>query len=125
MATAKGRNDPVRIFMRRVWIASLFAVVVLLSIGVWGIYQKDQESKELNVEAQSQLAGLVTREDQMNADIANLQTEEGKEAALREQYNMGAPGEQEVMIVEPASTTPVQASSTPFQAWLHNTFPWW
>lgn len=125
MATAKERRNPVRIFMQRVWIAFLFAMVVLLSLGVWDIYQKDQESNELNSEAQAQLAGLQMRADQMSQNIQTLQTEQGKEAAVREQYNMGEPGEQEIMIVEPASATPSVASSTPWQAWLRNTFPWW
>jgi cell division protein FtsB len=125
MATLRQRRDPVRIFMRRLMLAGLFLLVILAGSGVWGIYRKDQESIVLRQEAQSQLASLQSQETSLNASIAELQTERGKEAALRDEYSVGDPGEGVVMIVEPPSAAPVAATSSSFQSWVRTTFSWW
>lgn len=125
MATLKQRKDPVRIFMRRVALAGLFVLVLIAISGVWSIYRKDQESIALKEEAQAQLADLSTQQAQLTASIAELETERGKEAALRQEYSVGDPGEGMIMIVEPPAPAPAVATSTPFQNWVHNTFSWW
>jgi cell division protein FtsB len=125
MATLRQRRDPVRIFMRRLALLGLFILVIVAASGVWSIYRKDQESIVLKEQAQAQLADLSTQQAQLNASIAELQTERGKEAALRQQYSVGDPGEGMIMIVEPAAATPIATTTTPFQAWLHSAFSWW
>jgi cell division protein FtsB len=125
MATLRERKNPVRIFMRRLMLAGLFLLVVVAASGVWGIYRKDQESIVLRQQAQAQLADLSTQEGQLDASIAELQTERGKEAALRQQYSVGDPGEGVVMIVEPTAPAPVAATSSSFQTWVRATFSWW
>jgi cell division protein FtsB len=111
--------------MRRLMLVGLFILVIIAASGVWNIFQKDQQSIVLKRQAQAQLADLSTQQDQLNASIAELETERGKEAALRQQYSVGDPGEGMVMIVEPATSAPAVATSTSFQKWVHNTFSWW
>ncbi len=125
MATLREKRNPVRIFVRRLTLLGLFLLVVLAMSGVWGIYRKDQESVVLKEQALSQLAVVSAQQDQLKASIADLQTARGKEAALRQQYNMGNSGEGMVVIVEPPKPTPVAATSSSFQAWFSNAFPWW
>ncbi len=125
MATLRERRDPVRIFMRRLTLLGLFLLVVIAASGVWSIYNKDQESVVLKDEAQAQLADLSTQQAQLNASIADLETERGKEAALRQQYSVGDAGEGLIEIVEPTAPAPVAPTTTPFKAWLHSTFSWW
>lgn len=112
--------------MRRFMLAGLLALVVIAASGVWSIYQKERASAILKQEALSQLNDLSTEQSQLVASIGELQTERGKEAALREQYSMAAPGEGEVVIVEPASSTaPSAPTSTSFASWIKSALPWW
>ncbi len=125
MATLKERRDPVRIFGRRLMLLGLFFLVVVALSGVWGIYRKERESAVLKQEALAQLATLSAQQDQLTASIADLETERGKEAALRQEYNVGNAGEGMVIIVEPLKPATTTATSTSFETWLQDTFSWW
>lgn len=119
------RNEPVRLLGRRLLLAGLCALVVAGSFGVWGTYQKERESAALDAEAEAQAADLSQREAKLTSDIADLETNRGKEAALRQQYALAAQGESMVLIVDSSAQTPMTASTSAFVAWLHKTFPWW
>jgi len=121
----KQRGDPVRLLGRRALLLGLFALAILGIFGVWGTYQKDREAAALNAEAQAQAADLAQREQELKNNIANLETNRGKEAALRQQYALAAEGEGVIVIVDQATQTQPTASSSAFAEWLHKTFPWW
>jgi cell division protein FtsB len=125
MAVLRQRNEPVRLLGRRLLLLALGVLIVVALFGVWNVYQKDRESEALKKQAQVQLSDLAGREAQLNADIATLQTDRGKEAALRQEYALAAKGEGLIVIVDPASGTPIEATSSAFVQWLHKTFPWW
>jgi hypothetical protein len=125
MVTLRERRNPTRIFMRRMTLAGLFVLLILAMSGVWGIYTKDRESIVLKEQALSQLADISIQQTQLTASIAELETARGKEAALRQQYSVGSPGEGMVMIVEPPAPAPVATTTTPFQKWIHSAFSWW
>lgn len=118
------RNDPVRLLGRRILLLVLFVGVIFGSIGVWNAYRKERESATLRDEAQRQLSDLSKRQDQLHTDIANLQTDRGKEAILRQQYALASKGEDVIVIVDQAQAEP-QATSSAFADWFHHTFPWW
>ena len=120
------RNDPVRLFWKRLAILALFGLVVAAAFGVWNSYQKERESAELRDQAQAQLSDLTSRQTQLNSDISKLQTERGTEEILREQYALAAKGENEIVIVDASSAQPVaEATSSAFVQWIHRAFPWW
>jgi len=121
MSALRGRNDPLRLAGRRLILAALAVLVAGLAWGVWNIYRKDRESARLNGEAQAQLADVRERQAKLSADLAGLQTDRGREAALREQYAMGRQGEGLIVIVEPEKPAPVQATSSILQ-WLKDIF---
>ena len=115
----------VKIFMRRVTIGVLLFVVIFMILNVWDVYEKDRESLSLRNDAQSQLADLSTQQNELNTRIADLESNRGKEAALRDQYSVGSPGEHEIVIEEPSAPAPQQATTTPLRAWLQAAFSWW
>lgn len=125
MAIIRPRNDPVRLFWRRMAILGLFALVIFAASGVWNAYQKERESGALRAQAQTQLNDLTSQQNELNSDINKLQTERGKEAVLRQQYALAAKGEGVIVIVDPSTPTQATATSSAFAEWLHNTFPWW
>ena len=118
------RNDPVRLFGRRLLIAALFVVVIAVGSGVWGAFSKQRESAALRAQAEAELKDLSTRKSELNSNIAKLETSRGKEEILRDQYALAGEGEGLIVIVD-ATTTEVHATSSAFVQWLHNTFPWW
>lgn len=79
----------------------------------------------MNQDSAAHLADLTKRENQLKADITNLNTDRGKEAALRQQYQMGKSGEKMIIIVNPPTPVAAPATSTPLVQWFKNVFPWW
>lgn len=125
MVVSAQRADPVRLLWRRVFLLALVVAVLLAASGVWKIYTRERESAALNRESQTRLADLFTRQDQLQKDIANLNTDRGKEAALREQYQMGRQGEGLIIIVNPATPVVPHAASSPITDWFKKFLPWW
>ena len=120
----RSRNDPVRLFGRRLILLGLFALIVLSAMGVWSAYQKEKESRLLRKEAEMQLGDLSKRQAQLDADIASLETDRGKEQVLREQYALAARGEGLIVIVDTPPVAPTRATSS-LVDWLKKTFTWW
>lgn len=116
--------DPVRLSMKRLFMLILVFLIVFAAAGVWSAYRKERESAELRVESQSSLADLTSQHEQLVANIANLQSERGKEAALRQEYAVGKEGERLIVIVDPSTTTPTEATSTILQK-IEQAFLWW
>lgn len=124
MAILRDRHNPVRLFGRRLMVLGLLALVALGISGVWSAYHKERESRALRTEAEVQLSDLSQREAQLNADIAKLETDRGKEEALRQQYTLGGKGEGLIIIVDPQRSEEVRATSSLMQ-WLQKAFSWW
>ena len=125
MQVYQQKGDPVRLLWRR---ALLFLLTVLVMVGmssVWRIHTRGEEAATLNQESQAQLADLKKRTDQLKVDIANLSTDRGKEAALRQQYQMGKPGEGVILIIEQKTHVASEPTSTPLTRWIKYVFPWW
>lgn len=120
----RSRNDPVRLFGRRLVLLSLLGLIAVASAGAWNAYGKERESRALREQAEMQLSDLSKREAQLDADIANLETDRGKEQVLREQYALAARGEGLIVIVDAPKATPTQATSSVLE-WLHKAFSWW
>jgi len=113
-----------RLFWRRVLLLALLVLVLLGISGVWRIYKREKESAALNQESAAHLADLTGRANRLKADIANLDTDRGREAALRERYRMGKSGEGLVIIVNPPTPIVTPATSTPLVQWFKNIFLW-
>ncbi len=124
MVAIRQRNDPVRLFGRRLMLVTLLVLVVAVVWGVWGAYEKERESTALRVHAEAQLQDFTKRQAQLDGDIVNLQTRRGVEEVLREQYAFAAAGEGLIVIVDQQVATPVQATSTVLDK-LKGVFFWW
>jgi cell division protein FtsB len=124
MATLKQRDDPMRLFVRRLGLLGLFLLVIFTGWSVWGASRKDRESAALNQESQAALADLSAQETQLQGNIATLESDRGREATLRQEYAVGKPGENLVVIVDPATTTPAPPAPTLFDK-IKSAFLWW
>ena len=111
MAVRQG-SDSVRLLWKRAGMLGLIAILIFSLFAVWGVWHKKEESAALRRDAEGQLADLKSREARLTADIASLQTDRGKEAELRQNYDVGAPGEHLVVIVEQVATATPHATTT-------------
>lgn len=108
MWTTKRRNEAVRLFGKRTLLVALFVVVIFAASGVWKIAQKEEESAILRAQAERELAQLQERATQLEGEIRGLESARGVEQALREQYSLAAAGESLIVIVDPATSAPVE-----------------
>ncbi len=113
-----------RLFLRRLGLIALFAVVVAALFGVWGVYQKERETAASRAQAESEHADLAARETRLSDDIEHLTSDRGVEETLREQYGLAERGEGLIVIVDTPNSVPTEATSTVRQ-WLSRLFPWW
>lgn len=114
------RRDPTRLMWRRLLAAGLLILLAIGVRGVWGVYHKAQESRELRIEAEATLHDLQAREAELRSDISMLRTERGVEEELRERYDLAKDNEGVVVIVEPPAPPSELAPTTlqRFRGWF-------
>lgn len=118
------RGDPIRLLGKRVLMLALVTLLAFVLIELWDVYQKERESRVLRLQAEAQLEEMRVQERHLSAEIEDLRTVRGKEAALREQYEVGRDGEGLIVIVEPKVPEPMQASTT-WEKWVTRYLPFW
>ena len=124
MASIRQRNNPVRLFWRRLLVLVLIVIVMFGIWAVWGVYQKERESSARRQQAEAQLKDLSARAKNLTASIGTLETERGQEEALRDAYEVGKAGEGMVLIVDQAPTSTPQVSE-PEPNLFRRIFWWW
>lgn len=105
-------------------LLGLLILVLAALWGVWGGYEKREESAALRTQAEAQLKDLSERQAQLTSDIANLETDRGMEEVLREQYALAAKGERLIVIVDAPKPAPLQATSSILDR-IKKAFWWW
>ncbi len=95
-------------------LAGALAVLVLWLLWLLiGIIRKEEIARHAVADTKAELATLQTRQTTLKQNLAELDTERGQEASLRETYGVAKPGEGVIIVVPPKIAT-----STP-------TLPWW
>lgn len=117
------RQTAARLFLRRLGLLALFALVVFAVSGVWGVYRKERESAARRADAETERTDLEKRQDQLSADIERLRTDRGLEETLRQQFGLAERGEQLIVIVDAAAATSGEESSS--RSWFRRIFQWW
>lgn len=118
------KNDPVRLFARRLGMLGLLILIGIVVFGVWGVYGKESESRILRDQAAAQLYDLREQKTQLESNIARLETVRGKEEVLREHYEVGRAGENLIIIVEPPQPVPMEEKNG-FRQWVGRFLPFW
>ncbi len=121
MASYGGRTG--RLFLKRLGLFALCALVIAAAWSVWGIYDKERESSTMRAQAEAARVDLQSRESKLQADLSNVSSDRGIEQALREQYALAGQGEGLITIVDegPSSTVSQQNRSQSWWQWL---FSW-
>ena len=89
-------------------IAGILVVALLwLSTMLVGIFRKEEIARHSANEAREELAILEEREATLSKNVADLQTERGQEASIRETYGVARPGEEVIIVVEREEEEPL------------------
>lgn len=78
----------------------LLAILVFFGISIWGLFERYQQSAQLKKVAKEEYEQLTKRIEDLNQDISELSTEEGKEGIIRVKYQVAKEGEKVLSIVE-------------------------
>jgi cell division protein FtsB len=99
--------------------AGLFVLLLILLWAVWGIAQKQEIARRAVDDRKSELAVLSERKAVFEENLAELSTERGQEATLRQNHGVARAGE-EVIIVVP----PKEDELDPYMPWYKRLLGW-
>ncbi len=97
-------------------VVILFIAVLGLSRSVYLTWRRERLADAERRAVLDQLASLGTRQSQLTADLASLQTERGVEERIRQQFSVAREGERVVNVILPPATTSTSTGSG---------LPWW
>jgi cell division protein FtsB len=100
--------------MREYAIAAILALIIiwLLSL-IFGIARKEEIARSAVGETRAELELLRERETILEANLAELATDRGQEATLRQAFGVAKPGEEVIIVVPEKQMVPPP------------TLPWW
>ena len=125
-----GKGDRRRQYMRMLVGLGTMVLLALVAVGsaraAWGMYQKFTEASSADASAQTELTGMQNEYQSVSTTVDQLGTERGLEAAIRERYGVGKPGEGEIDVIRQASSSDAQSKGG--QSWFdklwHAVFVW-
>lgn len=101
----------------------LIGILLLVSVWflylIWGLAGKARVAITQANEAKWQYQALEERKAMLEANLAALGTERGRDAAIRTAFGVAKPGEEVIVVVPPATVTP---TSTP--SWWQKILGW-
>lgn len=84
----------------KITLVALVIVIIFLTNAVWGVYKKQDLTKDNLAKTAANLESLQAREKMLSSEIDRLKTEGGTEAEIREKYGLVKPGEEVIVLVE-------------------------
>ena len=122
---SRRKIDPVELAKSLGLLAFLGVLAFVAARGAYGMYGKFSQAEAARALAENQLTDLQKRYSSVKTQVDALNSSRGMEAAVRERYGLGRPGEGEIDIVQEASTSaPVAAPQSFFQKLWHLLFVW-
>ena len=89
-----------RFLYSKVTFTILVVLVALFLNAVYGVYKKQDITKDNLSKTASSLDGLLAREKMLSSEIERLKTESGTEEEIREKYGLVKPGEEVIVVVD-------------------------
>lgn len=96
------RRKTLHTVKERVSMALLILVLLWLAYQVYNIALKEEIARQAASDAKRELAHLEERKETLEENLANLGTERGQEATLRETFGVARPGEEVIIVVPDA-----------------------
>lgn len=103
-----------KIIYSKITLLVLTLLLVLLARGTWSVYKKAKYAKGNETRANMELANIRERETFLKNELEELKNERGREAQLRERFDIGKEGERLIVLVDtsvPGPLAPEQSKS--------------
>lgn len=97
----RAKKNQVQQIGRYVLAGALALVVLLLVWAVWGIARKEEIARKAVDSRKAELAVLEERKAVFEANMAELSTDRGQEATLRQNHGVAKAGEEVIIVVPP------------------------
>lgn len=101
----------------------LIGLLILVSLWllslIWGLIGKAKVAVNEAHSVQAEYQALEERKAKLQANLDALNTERGKDAAIRTAFGVARPGEEVIVVVPPATATP---TTTP--SWWEKVLGW-
>lgn len=81
-------------------LIGLFIVVILLARATWGVYGKEQESRNNLAAVHAEFETLQKRQSLLKEETDKLNTQEGIEEEIRQKFQVAKPGESLLVVVD-------------------------
>ena len=94
-------------------LAALLVLAVFLSVKAGQVAFRAWEARQLRLEKEAQLAGLLAKERELEERISDLKNPDQAEREAKERFGVGREGERVIIITEsrPAEEPPAPASA--------------
>ena len=103
----------------------LSILVLFFAWSVFGFWGKMEETAQNKKIAEDKIAQLTTQKQKLASDIANLQTNEGVEASIRDKFGMEKAGEGMIVIVDNQNATAAAPTSSGFWSFFNPLGSFW
>lgn len=110
---------------------SFFVVLLIASVflthGVWGVYQKERQTRINKQQRLAHLDELNTRREALEKEINQLSTERGIDEEIRQKFEVAMEGEEVIVIVDPplnGSLSNITESKNTFERFLGAVMFW-
>jgi cell division protein FtsB len=100
-------------------LALLLVIAYWLISLIWGLAGKAQIAITQSNEAKKELQSMEERKRSLEANLSSLDTDLGKDAAIRTAFGVARPGEEVIVVVPPK-----EATTTPEKTWWQKVMGW-
>lgn len=87
-------------------ILLLLVGISWLCLLIFGIFRKQEIARQAAADTKVELTLLEERRGTLTANLAELNTERGQEATMRQQYGVARPGEEVIIVVPKKELSP-------------------
>lgn len=101
MALRRKNNRPLPFLLyNRVVLGALIVIFIIFGVSAGELVIKERETHKDLVSARAEKAAVEERKVALEASLASLQSERGKEAVLRRTFDVAKPGEEIIVLLD-------------------------
>ena len=120
---ARRAKKKIPLFYNRITALILVVAVGFLGLTVFDLLQKEREAAMRRAEAERELKSIQDREQLLTEELAVLETPRGREALVRNTFDVAKEGEEVIVILDPLPATTTNTNErTGFISWLLQLF---
>ena len=106
-----------RFLYSKITLVVLIVLIALALNAVWGVYKKQDMTKDNLAKTAATYNSLQDREKILSSEIERLETANGLEEEIREKYGLIKPGEEVIIIIDEEKDKDLDSVSSSISFW--------